>query len=400
MKNNFNFYFISRMSVNIADSIYMIGILWMVQSIGNESVLTGITYAAISVSALFAIFSGEIIDRNGPLKISKLTILIQAILLISILILFIFNINNLYLLIFLVFLASLASNIFYPASNSLLAYLFVDSKDLNKGNSLIQSSDQVINLVGYLFAGVLIALIGSLYTISLSIIALLIAFIFFNFIKIKKDFSNNDHYLETKSNSKIKQDLKNGLKTINTNFIIKNVLIVSSISSFFVATLIVLLPSIAESYGNSIVYSALYVSFFVGFIIGAIVSNFLPFSGKMFGAVWIGNGLSLIPFILIDHWIALGISVLLYGIFSGVNNVHLMTFIQKSVSQINLGKVFSVLQAVNGLTTTLGALFAGFFISHFSSQFVMIFGLILFVLCGFFLLAQEQIRNYVITEDT
>lgn len=400
MKNNFNLYFLSRMSVNIADSIYMIGILWMVQSIGNESVLTGITYAAISVSALFAIFSGEIIDRSGPLKISKITVLIQAVLLIMILILFVLNINNLYLLIFLVFLASLASNIFYPASNSLLAYLFVDSKELNKGNSLVQSSDQVINLVGYLFAGVLIALIGSLYTISLSIIALLIAFISFNFIKIKQNIGADDHSFETKSNSKIIEDLKNGLKTINTNLIIKNVLVVSSISSFFVATLIVLLPSIAESYGNSIVYSALYVSFFIGFIIGAIVSNLLPFSGKMFGLVWVGNGLSLIPFILINHWIALGISVLLYGIFSGINNVHLMTFIQKSVTQTNLGKVFSVLQAVNGLTTTLGALFAGFFISHFSYQFVMIFGLILFVLCGFFLLAQEQIRNYVITEDT
>ncbi|GEM05828.1 hypothetical protein HMI01_28160 [Halolactibacillus miurensis] len=299
----FTTYFASRSFANLSDSIYSIAILWLIQTSTLNVSVNGFVYAAISSAALCSIFFGPVVDRYAAATLAGLALLFQAIIVFIIPFIFSTDLFIVALIIGLVFIASLFSALYYPANNKLLTLLIDEPDQLQAANAAIGSSDQVINLIGYLAGGALIGWLGIQNAYLLSAALFLLAGVSFLGLLTRKTAQQKTTHPSSARQSSLKKrfslylaDIKAGFSFINKSRYLKIILPSTIISGAIIALLIIILPTMGEQYGSAIYYSGLYVAFFIGFFIGAILSNTLKAKGLYVAMAWLGNGLALVLF--------------------------------------------------------------------------------------------------------
>ncbi|OXS56441.1 putative MFS family arabinose efflux permease [Bacillus sp. V-88] len=395
----FLLFMFSRCTANIGDSIYFIVLLWTVQVATNSTSTTGFVYAAFTIASLFGVAFGPLVDKYYPAVIAGVSLFAQALIIIAIMLL---QLNNsfdfLSIIIILVFVASLFSTLFYPADNTLFTKI-VEEDSYLKGNAIISSSDQVINLIGFLAGGVIISYWGTFNSFLISVIFLLTAAV--SYIVLLKWNKNNNLYSINKEKEKEQSntgnyigDLKQGLSFIRSNPFLKTVLPFGAVSNATMAILIILLPSIGVRYGSSLHYSGMYVAFFIGFIIGALLTNLIKASGKVVSIAWIGNGLALSLLALVNNWWLTCVAIVIFGTCSGVLNIVQNTLIQSMTPPYIMGRVMSAISTINNIGTPLGALIGGVLAISFSLNTIMIFSAVMLFSCGFLLLLKKQFREF------
>ena len=363
-------FILTRSSINIADSIYVVVIMWAIQSsIGNTS-FTSFSYAASSIATFFIIFIGPYIDRNSPIKVISFTLIIQ----IFNLFIFIYILNNdinsliFPILLILVFISSFCSSIFYPANNTFFTKLF--SKDMyKKGNTIFQTLDQVINLLCFLLIGILISYIGSINTLYISIglfiIGLILTFMLNIYTKkddIHKNCTNEVSYLLS---------LKKGFKIIKDIKYLRLTLPVSLYSNLAIGGFIALLPSISEEKGP-IYYSFIYTVFFLGFIIGAILTKWLNTSITIIYRLSFLCGVMLLLFSLTLNSYYSFVFILFFGSCSALINIFDETIYQEYTPINQMGTVLTMKRAILSLSSPLGAILVGISSYFFSITLILL----------------------------
>ncbi|AFC31232.1 Permease [Paenibacillus mucilaginosus 3016] len=400
---NFVSFFSSRTLANFADSIYFIALLWVVQTTFHSPAFTGFTFTALSVAAVFSFAFGPVIDRFSASALSCIAMLAQGVILLFIPMLAGPGILSFTLILVLVLLASVFSALFYPANMTLLPQILEDKELLVQGNALTSSSDQLINLIGFLLGGTLVAWLGAGVSFYVASAACFTGALLFWGLSRRLKKSPAQPRPEGAgtggSPGRYLAELKEGLEFLWSQSFLRVLMILNVVANFSVSLLVIALPSLGESYGSALYYSGIYVAFFFGMILGAVSASALPKTGLWISMFWIGSGFSLLLFFLLPQAIGWKVlAIVLFGLCSGVVNVLQMSFIQLLTEERMMGRVMASVTSLSNLAIPLGSIIGGSLALRLQVDELFLLAGILIVICGAVMLCLKSVRSFSVRD--
>ncbi|MGW9526988.1 MFS transporter [Paenibacillus terrae] len=391
-------FFASRTSANIADSIYSIVLLYFVQQSTQSVAMTSFTYTAVSAASIFSFLVGPLVDRYSPALLASIALFTQAVLILAVPFLIQDGMVHLVTILVIVFIASCFSTLFYPANSKMLPQLVRSPDLIVQANSMISSTDQVINIAGYLAGASLIIAMGMKNTFFLASAMLFLAG--FVYVRFNKQI-DAPAVEDTNGRGSLKlgyylKELKEGYLFVKRHAFLRLMLPFFALTNFSMAILIITMPSIAVSYGSPIYYSLLYVAYFIGIFIGSLLVSVLKKNGITIAVSWVAMGLAIYVFSIVpEMWMKL-LAALLLGIFTGIINVLQTSLIQIITPLPLLGRVASFLNTLSSAALPLGALIGGALALRFALSEVLFFSGLITALCGLIMFLVKDIRQFEI----
>ena len=162
----------------IGDSMYEIGLLWMVLELTGSKALTGIiAMSAYLPTMLFGLFAGALVDQFDRRRTMLFADIARALMagLIPI-IYFAFTLNSLTLGLFTFAIAGL-NTLFNPARDALIPDL-VPKDSLFQANSIMQTTWQLSMFAGPALAGIILTVFGNIHLFSIDALTFLLSFSF------------------------------------------------------------------------------------------------------------------------------------------------------------------------------------------------------------------------------
>jgi MFS family permease len=394
-------FFASRTSANIADSIYSIVLLYFVQQSTQSVAMTSFTYTAVSAASIFSFLVGPLVDRYSPPLLASIALFTQAVLILAVPFLIQNGMVNLVAILVIVFIASCFSTLFYPANSKMLPQL-VGSPDLIvRANSMISSTDQVINIAGYLAGASLIIAMGMKNTFFLASAMLFLSG--FVYVRLNKQI-DSPAVEDTNGRGSLKlgyylKELKEGYLFVKQHTFLRIMLPFFALTNFSMEILVIAMPSIAVSYGSPIYYSLLYVAYFIGIFIGSFLVSVLKKNGITIAVSWVAMGLAIYVFSIVpEMWMKL-LAALLLGVFTGIINVLQTSLIQIITPLPLLGRVTAFLNTLSSAALPLGALIGGALALRFALSEVLFFSGLITGLCGLVMFLVKDIRQFEIPSE-
>ncbi|WP_019636819.1 MFS transporter [Paenibacillus fonticola] len=394
----FVFFYVSRTLANVSDSIYTMALVYFVQLMTSSVAYTSFTFALISVASAFSFLMGPIVDRYSPVKLLAISLFAQGAIIFSLPFLLKNDMTSITTVLVLVFIASCFSMLFYPADSKLLPMLIRDSDNLIKANSIISVTDQIVNVLGYLFGAVVIVFLGMHNTFFLSVgMFLLASVVLFRLprtskssAKIPSDETNKGKYFS---------ELSEGFAFIRRSTYLRFMLPFYALTNFAMALIMIIVPSLAVEYGSPFYYSLIYIGFFSGFFIGSILVNILKKKGVTIAFFWVGLGACLSLFALVPSlWLKLVVTIAL-GICIGVINVMQISFVQIITPPAILGRVSAFMSSFSNAALPVGMLVGGLMASYLASDSIFYISSAIVVASGILLFANQSIRSFDIADN-
>ncbi|MCS4485701.1 MFS transporter [Staphylococcus americanisciuri] len=393
MKINTAFYYLlsGRVLANIGDSLYYILTMWLVYDITQDAFYTGIINALIITPKIIQFLYGPIIDRINLKKVLLYNQSIQFVLILLIAVSKYYDQLNIYLLFIVVPIASLVSEFGYPAQTRLIPEV-LDKDNLVKGNSMMATANQGVDVIFNSISGILISFFSITALYFSNTLFFLFAFLLFSRIKY-----------HSKTQITVKNDkltVKEYLKLMKEGFILVRksliwVLILGSATvNFAIGLVYTLLPIYAHQYHNPKIYGYLLASMSCGLIIGAIFSNYFkkyrlgPLCYTSFFAsflLW-----CLAPFFNIYIFIML---FSLGWVSIGLLNVVLASASQQVIPRDKLARVDSIKYSLGVITMPLGGIIGGIITKYISVEFSFILASIFFLLISFLWILHKDLRT-------
>lgn len=394
-------FFTSRTSANVADSIYSIALLYCVQASTASVAFTSFTYTAVSTAAIFSFLVGPLVDRYKASLLASISLFVQAILIVLVPWFIQDQGTNLIGILVVVFIASCFSMLFYPANSKMLPELLPSSDLIVKANSLITSSDQIINIAGYLAGASLIIVLGMKNTFYLASGLLIFAgLVYLNL--------NRERQIQSESNAGKRErwnfkpywsELKEGYNFVKKHTMLRIMLPFFALTNFSMAILIIALPSIAVSYNSPMYYSLLYIVYFVGIFLGSFLTGMLRKNGLTISISWIFMGIAIFLFSILTGMLFKLIAILLLGLSAGVINVLQISFVQIITPLPLLGRVMAFVNTLSSAALPIGALIGGLLTLHFQLNEVFLISAVITLLCGILLLSIKAVRQFEIPAE-
>lgn len=141
-----------RLVLNLADSFFYITTLWYVTEHYDNPVYVGILVAFFTISDLFLVFIGPIVDRINYKQSLFISIIIQT--LAAILFIFVIPGLNFYALCAIVFVATLFSSLTYLIEETILPQI-VETHQVVAMNSIFEISYKSIDILFNAISGLL-----------------------------------------------------------------------------------------------------------------------------------------------------------------------------------------------------------------------------------------------------
>jgi|GEM_PF-7093571 len=395
-------FYLSRTSANIADSIYSIVLLYFIQKSTASVSFTSFTFTAISAASIFSFLLGPLVDRYSPSLLASISLFVQAVLILAVPFLITDGGANLLAILILVFVASCFSMLFYPANNKMLPQLIQSPDRIVKANAMISSTDQLINVAGYLVGASIIVLLGMKNTFYLASGMLFLSGLIY--VQLKKQMEpEKSAGGASKGPLKIREytsELVEGYRFVAGNPFLRIMLPFFALTNFSMSILIITVPSMSVSYGSPIYYSLLYIAFFVGIFVGSALINVLKKNGLMIAISWLLMGASLYLFAIVPAlWMKLS-AILLMGVFTGIINVLQTSLIQIITPSQLMGRVMAFLHTLSNAALPLGAFIGGILALRFELDSVLFISALVIVACGVLLLALKAVRTFQIPAET
>lgn len=183
----------------------------------------GLLKAAETIAfPLLGLFAGVLADRKSPKKILILTYILQALVILCVPLFYYMNQLSIYILLVIAGLMG----VLHVFSN--LAYLSLIPKVSKKGNlvdsnSKLNVSQSFAQISGPAIAGLIIKILGNVFSLFFDALSFLISCCFMGAIKINK-VSN----ITTNNSKSIKEDIIEGLKFVLSNKTLRILLIITS----------------------------------------------------------------------------------------------------------------------------------------------------------------------------
>ncbi len=371
------------------DSLYEIAIIWYVFELTGSAFYTGVASALVMIPKSLNFLVGPIIETLNKRNVLVFSQLMQFVLMLIVPVSMLFKIESISLILIVMFLVSLLEN-FQGTAEVSITPLIVDKNQLGQFNSIVSSSQQIVNvMMKTIFAGSIL-LIGIQEIYLFNALTFLIAAILFR----KLTFSDVHSPQSKEVFTGYKQQLIDGLKYFFTSkiFLVSLPFLIANFS-FGIAEAI--LPLYAFEKGGSGYYGFLIIALTVGNLLG------LTFAVKVM-TYPLGKLLVILPFISFVMWGASiwmmnnVIAAVIFGIGFipfGMMNILLITYIQMSIEEKLLARVSSVLDSILVFAMPLGSLLGGLLPSLLGVYFTMFISCLGLLTISLYFLFGKQVRS-------
>ncbi|MFX1552213.1 MAG: MFS transporter [Promethearchaeota archaeon] len=310
---------------------------------------------------------GVYIDRWNRKITIALTDSLQAFITFLMILAFFTGVANYWLIILLNVLRGICQAIHFPTVNAIIP-LMVPKKHLSRMNAVNYLFTGVIQVIGPIVGGLLVALvkINPILEIEhilwIDIITFVIAIIPLLAISIPSITSNLE---QTKKISFI-EDFKYGLKILKSvkSFLI--LIIFISVINFLNMPFATLMPLFValNHFGVELDYTLVSALLQIGIVIGSIIAlakkHWKHKELIILYSVFIGiTGYSLLTFAPTGNFTLMGIGALIHASMIPIANTMFLTILQTKVSPEAQGRVFSIVISIAAAVTPLGMLFSG-----------------------------------------
>ncbi|KIX91487.1 MFS transporter [Staphylococcus microti] len=356
-KNAFRYLWIGQSFANVGDVFYMVSLITLMYQITSSVTYMAMIPFFITTSRFLSGLIAPLIMEHLPLKkllaYSQLGKTIIMLLLTYTATFYAYS-QYIYVIFILAIIVAFLDSWATPARNALVP-AFVDKTDLTKANSFLAVLDQTINLSGWAVGGIIVATIGTQYTLVLTFVLFSIATLCMFHIENTKSADN----IHKKNTSKFDM-FKEGWVTVWQHRTLRTICIVDCLESI---ANVVWIAAIMYVYVEQVLHVStqwwgyINANFFVGLMIGGTLSfkyaHMIEHYSRrviIFGAF----SSSIITFVFAHislPWTTLIFSCL-FGAVSQLKAITQQTLIQKSVIQSLLPKVYSVQDVL--ITATFG----------------------------------------------
>ncbi len=379
---NLTLLWIGQLISQSGDSIYQIGLLWLVLEIsGSESITGLVAMAAYLPAVILSLAAGVTADRGDRRGIMLISDVIRCFVVLLIPALFLLDFLSPLFLALNAFAIAIAATFFNPARDAIIPQI-VPPSGLMRANSLIQTSWQFSLLLGPALAGFLIHLTGNISLFSVVSGAYALSFLSILFIRmrsapqkvVKKGFGL--------------RDLHEGLTFVVKHKVLLPLLLITIADNIFImGPAIVGTPVLVKNdlgHGAE-AYALIQGCYAVGMLIGTA------------GLLWIGNrfgkgkilltgmffdGLTFVPIFWVQSLTVLAIIIIIHSLAIPLLTISRTSMIQDLVPQNLTGRVFALVNlAVVGMSAISAGL-TGFAVEAIGVKMVFLIIGIGGTLCG------------------
>lgn len=387
--NNINFrnYFIGVLISNIGDYMDDIAMAQIIYLITKSTFITSYVFAIKIICSLISIFTSTVVDLGNKKRLLSSSCILQAFVILTLIISFRTKTLSIFILIVLVTMQALFSTFMKPCQNAILPRI-VGKNDIIEARSLIEIANQFLQIFSYFSAGIIvmqIGLTGALIIDFLSFMVMPILLLFVNFkdVTIKGD----KNYIN---------EMKDGLKFIADNKLLKDVMLLTFIGNFLVAPVDSLIVALISSRNYRPDTYALYMTSLAlgGIITGLLYKKInLHLSPKHVLAVGYLYGMVSLIVLCIQNLFLMYFSGFLMGISTYIVSVMNASLIQIYTPVDKSARTFSIFKCLSFLASPLGIVIAGALGEYMNLGYVFaIYGLLMSAaVLGSFLLEKTPI---------
>jgi len=374
--SNFAFLWVGHLISHAGDAVYAIALPWlMLELTGSKSQTAIVSMSAYLPALLFGLVAGSVVDHYNRKWIMIFSDIIRALLVVIVPISLIYGFVSPLLIGIITFSLSAFSTFFYPARDSLIPHI-TTPEELPAANSAISVSGQMSHLLGPLFAGVGISLLGLTHLFTADAISFLFSIVMISLVKAPSQRS----HLHNQSSQW--EGVKKGLSFVHQQRGLRRLLLLTFVNNIFImGPAIIGLPVFVKEVltDDFTVLAQLETAMAGGMIAGSFIfwkaiKKWNPVHILLFGIIL--DGITYTFLFWVESTLS-GIFVLLiHGIGIPLITVSRTTIIQRSVPDHFRGRLFSmVYMAVMG-TTALSVGMTGFILEYItSSQLFLIIGI-------------------------
>lgn len=368
---NILFLWLGHFISHTGDAIYMMALPWLILDFtGSKSSTALVTASVYLPSLIFGLFAGSLVDRYSRKRIMLISDILRAIIVLLIPIVIITENQSTFIIGIIAFLLSTAGTPFYPARDSLIPNL-VSIKKLSMVNSFISTSGQLSHLMGPVFAGIFVGIVGLTHLFTLNSVTFLLSFIFIWSISIKETITD-------KSKNTYIDDIKTGLKFIKNEKGILILIIMTSINNLFImGPAIIGMPVFVREILNAefTTLAKIESAMALGMLLGSLIiikflKNISFVKILFFGIIFDGITYSILYGV--NSELITIITLFIHGIGIPLIVVSRTNLIQKYIPNELRGRIFSMVNMSVLGTTAISSMLTGFALEYISAQLLFL----------------------------
>ena len=380
---NFRLYFCGNIFSVLGVWIQRLSLGWHAWQLSESAFIVGLAAAVQYIPLLFLTpFFGVLADQYKPRSSAIVMHLILIFVALSLSVLTLINQMEIVSLLFLSFLYGVANSAYSPIRLALIPSL-VSAKQLSSGVAISSAGFNLSRFIGPGIAGYIVTVYGLGYAYLVNAITYIPVVVVLAFIKAEeiKEISNKKEGFFEK--------LKKGMIYTFNHDVIKNVIVIAGVSSFFGRGLIELLPVFTATVydGGSETLAILMAASGLGAVLASLIYMSGVLDLKLSKAVFYGGfGMSIMClfFALTENLIIGSLMVMMIGFFITFVAVGSQSEVQLNVANELRGRVSSLWTIVVLGGPAVGSLFAGVLANELGPKLTaMIFSSICLVILSF-----------------
>lgn len=389
--------FFGRLVSTSGDSLYEIAVIWYVFELSQNAFYTGAAAAIVMIPKCFNFLLGPLIEEMNKAKILVYSQFFQFLLMLSIPIGIWLGYESVFLVLGIMFCISFLEN-FQGTAEIAVVPRIVLKEQRGNFNSLISSSQQIVDIaMKAVFAGFILT-IGVQNIYLFNALTFLAAAIFFSMLKVNP--SPNE--LKRKPGDWV--EYKHSLK-IGFGYFFKSKIVFIClpflIANFSFGMAEAILPVYANERGGAEQYGI----FILAITLGNLAGSLLVVKVMRFPLGLLMMVLPLLSFMLwvsaifmSSDWVSvifLGLAFLPFGMMS----ILLITFLQTSIDENMLARVSSIIDSILVSAMPLGALLGGILSPVIGVGNMMLISSSGLLAIAFYFLANKKIRTLPKIDD-
>ncbi len=358
-KSFFTIYIGQAFSLLSSSAVQFSIIWWITVQTGSAIALTIASVVGLLPQAVIGPFAGVLIDRYSRKTIMIIADSAVAVSSLFLGVSFFFGTPPLIFIYGILFIRALGETFHKPAMQAAIPQLVPES-ELTKAGGLGQMIQSACSMVGPMLGALLMSITTLQYIMLVDIMGAILAVFTLSSVRITK------HRVTSGDKLNVIEDMKMGIKAIKSNKALMRVSIPILLSTIVFVPLGTLLPLMVKVYFNGTAWhnGIVQTLFSSGMLIAAMVISITGGIEKQFLMISIGvfalGACSLIGGLLpaSGFWLFC-ITVFIMGTTGMVSNIPFTAYIQKTISQENMGKVISLITSVMSFAAPIGMFIAG-----------------------------------------
>ncbi|MFD1674587.1 MFS transporter [Alicyclobacillus fodiniaquatilis] len=267
-KNSNLMLFVSGQTLStFGDNVFLIALMWFtISTTRSHAALTWIVLAQ-TVPPIFGLFSGTFVDHWSKRRTMIVTDVLRSMICVGIFIVSACHHPSFLLLFCFVFLLTTTGTFFWAAQNSILPFV-VTEDELSTATGLNQSASTTSQLIGTLFGGTLLAVVGAPLLFLANAITFIVSCTTLGFLKV------TEHSIIKNNKFNFWVRWREGINFITLNAYVLFVVISALIANFTLAPLDMALVTWVKgwtSHGTASTVAVISVGDVIGVLVGGLL---------------------------------------------------------------------------------------------------------------------------------